>query len=190
MPEGTIMRCIGRFDNSADNANNPDPGRVVGFGEQTDDEMLIGYMDAALDYQDLSDGSPRVVGRADGRFDVTFRHRPPAGVKTVHLAAGFNRDYSPAQKRDGPGRPTLGRPETAFTARLRPSRSSRAWKAARSAGSSLAGSKYRIGRPLSFIVRLSVMDGKAPYRTRPRGPAGGSAPPSPCPIRPGMEITP
>jgi peroxiredoxin len=102
MPEGTIIRCIARFDNSADNPNNPDPGRVVGFGEQTDDEMLIGYMDAALDYQDLSDGSPRIVGRADGRFDVTFRHRPHAGVKTVHLAAGFNRDYSPVQKLDGP----------------------------------------------------------------------------------------
>jgi hypothetical protein len=33
---------------------------------------------------------------------VTFRHRPPEGAKTVHLAASFNKDYAPAQKLDGP----------------------------------------------------------------------------------------
>jgi peroxiredoxin len=102
MPEGTIMRCLGRFDNSGNNANNPDPTRTVTFGEQTNDEMLIGYMDVALDYQDLSVGRPRVTARADDRFDVTFRHRPPEGTKTVHIAASFNKDYSPVQKLDGP----------------------------------------------------------------------------------------
>lgn len=102
MPEGTIMRCTGHFDNSAENPNNPDPTRTVTFGEQTNDEMLIGYMDVALDYQDLSAGPPRVTARADGKFDVTFRHRPPEGTTTVHLAAGFNKDYSPVQQLDGP----------------------------------------------------------------------------------------
>jgi peroxiredoxin len=102
LPEGTIMRCVGHFDNSAENPNNPDPTRIVTFGEQTNDEMLIGYMDASLDYQDLSVSPPKVVARPDGQFDVTFRHRPPEGVKTVHLAAGFNTDYSPTQALDGP----------------------------------------------------------------------------------------
>jgi peroxiredoxin len=102
MPEGTIVRCLGRFDNSADNPNNPDPTRRVTFGEQTNDEMLIGYMDAALDYQDLSTGPPKVVARGDGQFDVTFRHHPPEGTKTVHLAASFHKDYSPAEELDGP----------------------------------------------------------------------------------------
>jgi hypothetical protein len=74
----------------------------VTFGEQTNDELLIGYMDATLDYQDLSVSPPKVVARPDGQFDVTFRHRPPEGVKTVHLAAGFNTDYSPTQALDGP----------------------------------------------------------------------------------------
>ncbi len=102
MPEGTIMRCVGHFDNSAANPNNPDPTRIATFGEQTNDEMLIGYMDVALDYQDLSVGPPKVAARPDGQFDVTFRHRPPAGVKTVHLAASFNNDYSPVQQLAGP----------------------------------------------------------------------------------------
>jgi hypothetical protein len=107
MPEGTIMRCAGHFDNSAGNPNNPDPARTVTFGEQTNDEMLIGYMDAALDYQDLSVGPPQVAARGDGRFDVTFRHRPPEGTTTVHLAASFNPDYSPVQKLDGPDKAGL-----------------------------------------------------------------------------------
>ena len=47
MPEGTTVKCVGTFDNSADNPNNPDPTRAVSFGEQTNDEMLIGYMDVA-----------------------------------------------------------------------------------------------------------------------------------------------
>ena len=102
MPEGTIMRCTGHFDNSAENPNNPDPTRTVTFGEQTNDEMLIGYMDVALDYQDLSVGPPKITARADGKFDVTFRHRPPEGTRTVHLAASFNKDYSPVQQLDGP----------------------------------------------------------------------------------------
>ncbi|SIO33705.1 Peroxiredoxin [Singulisphaera sp. GP187] len=103
MPEGTIMRCLARFDNSADNPNNPDPSRVVTFGEQTNDEMLVGYMDVALGYQDLSVPAPSATPRGDGDFDVTFRHRPPAGTKSVQLAATFNKDFSPVQKLDGPG---------------------------------------------------------------------------------------
>jgi hypothetical protein len=102
MPEGTIMRCIGRFDNSADNLNNPDRTQYVTFGEQTNDEMLIGYMDLALDYQDLKVSPPKVAARGDGLFDVTFRHHPPDRTRTVHLAASFNKDYSPVQLLDGP----------------------------------------------------------------------------------------
>lgn len=29
-----MMHCVGRFDNSADNPNNPAPSRPVTFGEQ------------------------------------------------------------------------------------------------------------------------------------------------------------
>jgi hypothetical protein len=102
MPEGTIVRCLGRFDNSAGNPYNPDLKRQVTFGEQTNDEMLIGYMDVALDYQHQSVGPPKVVARGDGRFDVTFRHRAPQGTKTVHLAASFHKDYSPVDELAGP----------------------------------------------------------------------------------------
>jgi len=43
LPRGTQMLCTAHFDNSAENLNNPNPKRDVGWGEQTWDEMMIGY---------------------------------------------------------------------------------------------------------------------------------------------------
>ena len=51
MPEGTTLHCIAHFDNSSDNLWNPDPNRIVTFGEQTFDEMMIGFFDAARPVQ-------------------------------------------------------------------------------------------------------------------------------------------
>ncbi len=45
LPAGTRLECIGHFDNSAENPNNPDPGATVSWGEQTFEEMFIGYFD-------------------------------------------------------------------------------------------------------------------------------------------------
>ncbi len=45
VPKGSRMIGVASYDNSADNPANPDPARVVRFGEQTWDEMMIGYMD-------------------------------------------------------------------------------------------------------------------------------------------------
>jgi mono/diheme cytochrome c family protein len=42
---GDALRATGWFDNSADNPANPDPTARVRFGEQTWEEMMIGYFD-------------------------------------------------------------------------------------------------------------------------------------------------
>ncbi len=47
MPAGTRLVCAGTFDNSARNPANPDPKATVRFGEQTADEMFIGYFNYA-----------------------------------------------------------------------------------------------------------------------------------------------
>jgi hypothetical protein len=47
MPKGTVLFCEARYDNSAGNLANPDPNRWVTFGEQTWDEMMIGWFTAA-----------------------------------------------------------------------------------------------------------------------------------------------
>lgn len=45
MPAGTRIECTAYFDNSAKNPNNPDPSRIVIWGEQTWHEMMIGFLD-------------------------------------------------------------------------------------------------------------------------------------------------
>lgn len=41
----TVIRATGWFDNSDKNPANPDPTKVVKFGNQTFDEMMIGYVE-------------------------------------------------------------------------------------------------------------------------------------------------
>jgi peroxiredoxin len=48
LPKGTKLICNALFDNSPGNPANPDPSQQVIFGEQTSDEMMIGYFDAAV----------------------------------------------------------------------------------------------------------------------------------------------
>jgi hypothetical protein len=47
LPAGTILRVFGAWDNSTRNPHNPDPTKAVTFGEQSDQEMLIGYFGVA-----------------------------------------------------------------------------------------------------------------------------------------------
>jgi hypothetical protein len=48
LPKGTKMHCVAHYDNSADNIANPNPNKVVTWGDQTWDEMMIGYLDATV----------------------------------------------------------------------------------------------------------------------------------------------
>jgi peroxiredoxin len=107
MPEGTILHCAGHFDNSAANPNNPNPNREVTFGEQTNDEMLVGYVNFALRDQDLTLGTPTPRPLGDGKYEVTFRYRPQGPVKKVELACkhlGWEKNLQPMTGPDAEGR--------------------------------------------------------------------------------------
>ncbi len=45
LPRGTVVECTAIFDNSAKNPSNPDPTKTVHWGDQSFDEMMIGFMD-------------------------------------------------------------------------------------------------------------------------------------------------
>ena len=45
LKRGTTIRAFARFDNSKDNPFNPDPTKDVRWGQQTWEEMLVGFMD-------------------------------------------------------------------------------------------------------------------------------------------------
>ncbi len=46
---GTHLTFAGTFDNSANNPSNPDPTAEVRYGEQSWDEMMIGFFDVVVD---------------------------------------------------------------------------------------------------------------------------------------------
>ena len=48
IPKGSELTITAHFDNSPANKANPDPHRTVTWGEQTSDEMMIGYLEYLL----------------------------------------------------------------------------------------------------------------------------------------------
>lgn len=45
---GTELQAVAWYDNSASNPHNPDPDAAVRWGEQTYDEMMVGFFDVAV----------------------------------------------------------------------------------------------------------------------------------------------
>jgi hypothetical protein len=55
IPAGTKLLCTAHFDNSEDNLANPDPSKQVRWGEQTWEEMMIGWYDIAVPKQEAEE---------------------------------------------------------------------------------------------------------------------------------------
>jgi hypothetical protein len=45
---GTVLQAVAWFDNSENNPHNPDPYAAVRWGDQTYDEMMVGFFDVAV----------------------------------------------------------------------------------------------------------------------------------------------
>ena len=60
LPKNTRIECTAHFDNSANNPANPDPSKEVRWGDQTFEEMMIGFFDvsfpAAMEPRDILRG--------------------------------------------------------------------------------------------------------------------------------------
>lgn len=66
LPKGSKLHCYGVFDNSADNPRNPDPSARVGFGEQSWEEMMVGFFTAEGSLEDEAKSSePRRPKKKD-----------------------------------------------------------------------------------------------------------------------------
>ena len=60
MPKGTKVELTAWYDNSANNPYNPDPNKEVHWGEQTTEEMMMGYFNYVVDPgQDVPDKTRR-----------------------------------------------------------------------------------------------------------------------------------
>ncbi|MBB76437.1 MAG: hypothetical protein CMJ75_18180 [Planctomycetaceae bacterium] len=48
IPKGSVLHCTAYFDNSSENLANPDPEQTVRWGDQTWEEMMIGYVHTGI----------------------------------------------------------------------------------------------------------------------------------------------
>jgi len=62
VPAGTWLLCTGAHDNSARNPYNPDPKKRVRWGEQSFDEMFMGFMNVA----EIPEAGTNVIQQAQG----------------------------------------------------------------------------------------------------------------------------
>ncbi len=81
LPRGTRIVCTAAFDNSADNPVNPDPTQAVRWGDQSWEEMMIGFFDVLP--PDTAATSPAVI---DPTCDPTGVWEWKRGNQTEQLA--------------------------------------------------------------------------------------------------------
>lgn len=111
LPEGALVHCRAVFDNSAENLANPDPSKEVRWGDQSWDEMMLGYFDVMLPAGSAKPGRNKpvktgwdLVGQfdaADADGSATLSRQEVAGHRL--LEKGFTK-----VDRDGDGELRLG----------------------------------------------------------------------------------
>lgn len=111
LPAGTRIYCVAVYDNSEANLNNPDPKRSVRWGEQTWDEMMIGYYDYAIPHRvddankGKNDPPPEVSDRVRDLFERLDKNKDGSLVST-ELEARY-RPFFARFDIDGDGKVTL-----------------------------------------------------------------------------------
>lgn len=73
IPGGSTIKITGWFDNSPRNAANPEPGKIVRWGPQTNDEMLLGYIEYVVPNThagDFAAATSASVGAGEPRHQI------------------------------------------------------------------------------------------------------------------------
>jgi hypothetical protein len=92
LPKGSRIDCEAHFDNSEKNPYNPDPSQLVRWGEQTFEEMMIGYVDLDVPAGTPTFQAPELV---PAREKITLR-----AVQAMRRAFGGQTPRPAPPKRD------------------------------------------------------------------------------------------
>ena len=82
IPAGSTLLCTAHYDNSDNNIFNPDPTRPVRWGDQTWDEMMIGWYDVAFPKAE-ADALLAVQRGADRKEHQERTKRPPGHATRI-----------------------------------------------------------------------------------------------------------
>jgi len=100
IPAGSRIDCVAHFDNSEDNPYNPDPSASVTWGDQTYEEMMIGFIEytVPLDIQgSWTQHAKRVTPKLVPGQDPLPEARPSTGAAGLlnRLLGGLNPATTP-----------------------------------------------------------------------------------------------
>lgn len=90
VPAGTRIEAVAHYDNSADNPVNPDPTQELTFGDESYDEMMIGF----LDYVVAEGTHPWTRAEARRHFLVKYATAHPGEVFAIGNGGD---DFDPAK---------------------------------------------------------------------------------------------
>jgi peroxiredoxin len=111
VPIGSVIHCRAVYDNSAANLANPDPAKTVRWGDQSWDEMMLGFFDVILPRDDArKPGTKPVHTGLDivGMFDVADADHN-AGLDPKEASGNeLLKKYFATIDRDGDGLLQLG----------------------------------------------------------------------------------
>ena len=104
LPKGTKIECTAHFDNSPNNPDNADPTKEVTWGDQSWDEMMVGFFNLVFDanmpvkeiFRDAGDGGAQLVPPELrlGSSGAASRHSPASS----HTDYCTRRDYARASR--------------------------------------------------------------------------------------------
>ncbi|MEK6236902.1 MAG: alkyl hydroperoxide reductase, partial [Planctomycetales bacterium] len=100
LPRGSRVELTGWFDNSEDNPANPDPTKTIRWGPQTEDEMLIGYVEYYIPTESAAAVSSSATTKKPEQSTDASQPKKPAG-----RAAALDQSFTRAD-RNGDGKVT------------------------------------------------------------------------------------
>ena len=107
LPKGTKIHCVAHYDNSEHNLANPNPNESVRWGDQTWNEMMIGYFDIAVPLDSLPKQNLQLQTLLD-RFDKNkdgkiSRDEVPGRLKKIfdRLDTNFDNKLTKAELAKG-----------------------------------------------------------------------------------------
>ncbi|WP_406699505.1 redoxin domain-containing protein [Singulisphaera sp. Ch08] len=89
MPKGTQIDCLAHYDNSKGNPYNPDSSKAVTWGEQTFEEMMIGYLDC-VDDGPIDEKPPAEKPSAEKPEKAAAANRPSPAVRLIRVLRALN----------------------------------------------------------------------------------------------------
>jgi peroxiredoxin len=120
IPAGSMIFCRAAFDNSERNLANPDPTATVRWGDQSWDEMMLGYFDVVLPRDDTREAGTKMVTTGldlVGLFDAADRdHNAGLNAEEMESANKQMAEHFAEIDRDGDQLVQLGELATALRA--------------------------------------------------------------------------